>query len=220
MARIRNAERPHFPLLGEPLPLDLINTELSVAGQRVDLLCSTRWWREWLNYQRHRIEPMLHGPITESMRRAATLGHVRVLRTAAAMVVNAARAGEHITAHSTGGPTIFPAALRTPTKPASGEVLRWPNTGPDKAYGDAPWPGSSDAEALYDVLATAIVDLSRSPRVVDIRECAAPDCDQLFLPAAPSRQWCVRPFGAGIRALVSWAPVPAGWGLTPLGGGC
>jgi hypothetical protein len=102
MARIRNAERPHFPLLGEPLPLDLINTELSVAGQRVDLLCSTRWWREWLNYQRHRIEPMLHGPITESMRRAATLGHVRVLRTAAAMVVNAAGRRTHHRAHHRG----------------------------------------------------------------------------------------------------------------------
>jgi hypothetical protein len=95
MARIRNADRPHFPLLGEPLPLDLINTELSTAGQRVDLLASTHWWREWLNYQRPRIEPIPRGPITESMGRAATLDHIRVLRTAATVVINAARTGEH-----------------------------------------------------------------------------------------------------------------------------
>jgi predicted RNA-binding Zn ribbon-like protein len=152
----------------------LVNTELAVRDQRVDLLGSPRWWRAWLGYQQHRIEPVLGGPITDQMCSATTLGHVRNLRGAAAVVIGAARTGQCPDASAV---TDLDAALHD-------AALH------DAALHDAAPATLSDTEAVCMALAQGVIDLASSAQAADIRECAAPGCTQLFLSAQPARQWC------------------------------
>jgi hypothetical protein len=97
VARTKASQRPFFPLLGEPLALDLINTVVRRAGDRVggtelvDLISQPHRWGEWLDYQRARLQPLLGGELTEHMRSADCLERIRELRDAARVVVNAAR---------------------------------------------------------------------------------------------------------------------------------
>ncbi|WP_308289026.1 CGNR zinc finger domain-containing protein [Streptomyces erythrochromogenes] len=39
--------------------------------------------------------------------------------------------------------------------------------------------------------AEAVAELLTDPRAGQVRECEAPDCVLLFLPAHPRRRWCV-----------------------------
>ncbi|MEU7875618.1 CGNR zinc finger domain-containing protein [Dactylosporangium sp. NPDC049140] len=48
----------------------------------------------------------------------------------------------------------------------------------------------SPAQQAAARLAEATAELLASPSVTAIKQCAAPDCIQLFLPANPRRQWC------------------------------
>jgi hypothetical protein len=89
MVRTKASERPYFPLLGEPLALDFLNTELWREGSTVDLIGDPHRWKQWLGYQQRRLEPILGGPVTAQMRSAGPPRRVRELRDAARVVANA-----------------------------------------------------------------------------------------------------------------------------------
>lgn len=69
-------EATHFPLVGEPLALDLANTIVRHGGQDLDLLTDEQQLQDWLDRQRPRL------PRTEPTKQvlAAVRGIRRALR--------------------------------------------------------------------------------------------------------------------------------------------
>jgi predicted RNA-binding Zn ribbon-like protein len=163
-----------FPLVGEPLALDLINTQAHTRAGEVDLLATSEMFQTWLSAQTGRLAPHRR-PLTES-----DLVSIRSIRTHIAAAVDRVRHG----------------------KPPPARVLRAltvaQRTAP--AYRELVWDGSaviavacrggSDVEWLVAELAEAAVDLLTSPSVLTIRQCEGPNCRMLFLPAHPRRRWC------------------------------
>jgi hypothetical protein len=180
--------------------LDLVNTELTVRGQRLDRLSGTRWWREWLDYEHHRIEPILGGPITDQMRSAATLDEVRTLRALARDAIDTARTGHHTASGTDAQLNLGPLfATHTSLHTAAGAAAGapWAATpyrlsSVEDSYHEHPqFPGyDAGCEALCTVLVHAVLDLVTSPQTEHIRLCAGQGCTQLFLAIRPSRKWC------------------------------
>jgi predicted RNA-binding Zn ribbon-like protein len=169
-------DRIEFPLTGEPLVLDLLNTRPHAAAGPVDLLATPAGLRAWLDVQAHRLAPSAgDAPVTQ-----ADLAAVHAVREHAAAAVDRARQGKRPPAASL---RALEAALRAaPTHRQLGwdgaavtSILR--RTGPFGAR-------------LAAELAESAADLLTDPAVTGVRVCAAPDCVLLFLPAHPRRQWC------------------------------
>ncbi|MFF3651882.1 CGNR zinc finger domain-containing protein [Streptomyces sp. NPDC002181] len=163
---------PPFPLTGEPLALDLLNTRPTGAG---DLIAGPEGLSAWLAAQEDRLGPAAKaGP--------AEVAAVHAVREAAGAALTAARRGER--------PPV--GALRTLNQasaaaPAHRELAWTPETGLTAAAHRTGTP----ARRLAAQLADATAELLTDPRVRDVRECEGADCVLLFLPAHPRRRWCV-----------------------------
>ncbi|MFD0272265.1 CGNR zinc finger domain-containing protein [Streptomyces sp. NPDC127106] len=161
-----------FPLLGEPLALDLLNTRPAGAG---DLIADPAGLAAWLREQAGRLTAI------EEVR-AAEVAAARAVREAAGVALAAARAGER--------PPM--AALRalndaSAAAPARLELL-W---SPESGLSAGPRRDAATADRLAAELAEAVADLLTDPRVRDVRQCEGADCVLLFLPSHPRRRWCV-----------------------------
>ncbi|MGW8779553.1 CGNR zinc finger domain-containing protein [Streptomyces sp. NPDC055796] len=166
---------PPFPLTGEPLALDLLNTRPAGAG---DLIAGPEGLAAWLAVQEGRLGPV--GKIGKVG--PAEVAAVHAVREAAGAALAAARSGERPPAD----------ALRTLNEaaaaaPAHRELTWTPETG----LAAAPHRTGSPARRLAAELADAAAGLLTDPRVRDVRECEGADCVLLFLPAHPRRRWCV-----------------------------
>ncbi|MER7462993.1 CGNR zinc finger domain-containing protein [Streptomyces sp. NPDC097981] len=177
------ATPPVFPLTGEPLVLDLLNTR--PAGTD-DLIAGPEGLAAWLTLQEARLGPVAKaGP--------AEVAAVHAVREAAGAALAAARRGERPPA----------GALRALNEasagaPAHRELVWMPETG----LTAAPHRAGTPARRLAAELAEAAADLLTDPRVRGVRECEGADCVLLFLPAHPRRRWCVAS-ACGNRARVA-----------------
>ncbi|MFI6285996.1 CGNR zinc finger domain-containing protein [Streptomyces sp. NPDC051018] len=159
------------PLTGEHLALDLVNTH----PYATDLLTTPAGLARWLALESGRI------PGESARPTRADLELVREVRAATAAALGAVRRGE-----------------RPPTDAL--EVL-------NRAQLDAPavrrlgWDGTAVTAVSHRVgatagrrvagwLAEAAAELLSGPDAGRVRECEAPDCVMLFLPANPRRRWC------------------------------
>lgn len=172
-----------FPLTGEPLALDLLNTRPAGAG---DLLADRAGLAAWLAVEGDRL-----GRVAEVGE--AEVAAVHAVREAAGPLLEAARRGER----PPDGPLdalngILAAA------PAHRELYWSALTGPMAS----PHREAAPAARLAAELAEAVVDLLTDPRVASVRACEAEDCVMLFLPAHPRRRWCVAS-ACGNRARVA-----------------
>ncbi|MFD9370738.1 CGNR zinc finger domain-containing protein [Streptomyces sp. NPDC060020] len=160
-----------FPLTGEPLALDLVNTRTAEG----DLVADPAGLAAWLDAQAARLTPVAGVG-------AAEVAAVRAVREAARPALDAARRGERPPAGAL-------AALNGAMAAApSHRVLAWTEEG----GATAPAHRSADPAArLAAELAEAVAELLTDPRVGQVRECEAHDCVLLFLPAHPRRRWCV-----------------------------
>ncbi|GAA3380593.1 MULTISPECIES: CGNR zinc finger domain-containing protein [Streptomyces] len=172
-----------FPLLGEPLALDLLNTRPAGAG---DLIADRAGLAAWLAEEPGRLS------------RVAEVGEAEVaaahaVREAAGPLLAAARRGER-------PPSGALAALNEvlAAAPARTELAWTALTGMTAA----PYREAAPAQRLAAELAEAVVELVTDPRVMAVRECEASDCVLLFLPAHPRRRWCVAS-ACGNRARVA-----------------
>lgn len=159
------ASEPYFPLLGEPLALDFLNTELWREGSTVDLIGDPHRWKQWLGYQQRRLEPILGGPVTAQMRSAGPPRRVRELRDAARVVIGAARTGQP--------------PVREPGATLNAAVAVAPITGPAGGFNAVLYPVSSDIEALLGALAVATADLRPALRPAPSIKCQADGCGLL-----------------------------------------
>ncbi|MEU9302608.1 CGNR zinc finger domain-containing protein [Streptomyces sp. NPDC048269] len=171
-----------FPLTGEPLALDLLNT-LTAAG---DLVAGPTGLAEWLAEQAGRLTPV--GEVG-----AAEVAAVRAVREAARPALAAVRSGERPP----------DGALRALNEAMAGAPARrelaWTA---EAGLTVAPHRVAVPARRLAAELAEAVAEFLTDPRVGSVRGCEAEDCVLLFLPLHPRRRWCVAS-ACGNRARVA-----------------
>jgi predicted RNA-binding Zn ribbon-like protein len=167
---------PEFPLVGEALIVDLINTRPTTPTGPVDLLATPAGLRAWLALQADRLDP--GGAAADPD--AADLARVHAIREHAARALDRARHGH---APAPADRRVLNVAMRAapayPRLHVDGDTLTAP------PHRDGPF-----GIRLAAVLAEAAVELLTSPAVTAVRDCAAPECTLLFVPAHPRRQWC------------------------------
>ncbi|MEV6280723.1 ABATE domain-containing protein [Nocardia sp. NPDC051832] len=170
------------PLIGEPLPLDLVNTRPAGA----DLLQTPEQLGHWLRLQADRL------PGAPGRPSRADLAAVHAVREHISAALDAllddcrppAAALRGLEAAVSAAP-----AVRRLTWTAGSLVATVAREGDSSAR-------------LAATLADAAVDLLTDPSIARLKRCAAEDCVLLFLPAHPRRQWC-SPERCGNRARVA-----------------
>ncbi|MFD6875160.1 MULTISPECIES: CGNR zinc finger domain-containing protein [unclassified Streptomyces] len=171
-----------FPLTGEHLALDLLNTRPTVG----DLIADPEGLAAWLEVEAGRVGPV--GEVGPD-----EVAAVRAVREAAGPALAAVRRGER---PPEGALRVLNAALAG--APAHRE-LAWVEGGGLEAVA---LRDAAPGRRLAAELAEAVADLLAGPRVAEVRECEAHDCALLFLPAHPRRRWCVAS-ACGNRARVA-----------------
>ncbi|WP_330296748.1 CGNR zinc finger domain-containing protein [Streptomyces sp. NBC_00503] len=173
-----------FPLTGEPLALDLLNTDTAIG----DLVADPAGLADWLETQRGRLtEP---GPVG-----AAEVAAVHAVREAARAALTAARGGAEPPA---GAMRALNSALAA--APSHRELAWTPAAGLTAATVRA--PAVPAARRLAAELAEAVAELLLGGRIGEVRQCEGEHCVLLFLPAHPRRRWCVASI-CGNRARVA-----------------
>ena len=174
-----------FPLLGEPLALDLVNTRVREGGSARDLLDKPAALATWLAEQVARVQ--WTGAVTPADLRA-----VRALRDAIAALLAAQRARVR---PSRAALAMVNTALG---RRARARQLRWTSAGPRMRA----IPNAEQRGTLLRVLAADATDLLTGSDAALVRVCAHPDCVLQFVARDPRRKWCTAS-GCGNRARVA-----------------
>lgn len=163
----------HFPLLGEPVSLDLVNTRVRQGRVEVDLLDAPSALAAWLAAESARLP--WSGSVT-----AADLRAVRALRDAIAALLTARRTGAQPRREAV---KVINAVLSQTNRDTR---IGWTAKGPRVARRVA----GSKRDALLRALAMDAVDLLTGPDARLVRTCEHPDCVLQFLARHPRRRWC------------------------------
>jgi predicted RNA-binding Zn ribbon-like protein len=190
---------PAFPLLGEPLAVDLLNTVIAAGGARRDLLTTTAALRAWVGAAADRLPPEVGAGLSARLdagsdEGVAVLAGVRALREALRALFAAVMGG---TAPPAGAvAAVNAAAAGAPAFPQ----LEWaPPAAPRVRRGQtADRPG---AALLAAVAASGIALLGGADRE-RLRRCDGPGCVLLFVATNPRRRWCSAS-GCGNRVRVA-----------------
>lgn len=162
-----------FPLLGEPLALDLVNTRALRHGVVVDFLDRPAALSAWLRVERERME--WRGRATRS-----DLAALRALRDTL----------DHLLFARLAGVDPPDGALRALNRTLAGKResvrLEWTRSGPRKAGAVA----GTVRNQLLRTLALDALELLTGPAAAKLRACRHPDCRMLFVATNPRRQWC------------------------------
>ncbi len=162
-----------FPLLGEPLSLDLVNTRVRRGGVDVDLLDTSPALAAWLAAEANRLP-------WSGTTGAADLQAVRALRDTLAALLCARRDGLRP------APTALQRINAALATPASISRLVWASTGPRLA----PPAAALKRAALLHALAVDAVELLTGPDAQLLHICEHPDCVLQFVARNPRRRWC------------------------------
>lgn len=179
-------EQVAFPLIGEPVALDLLNSRPNTADGPVDLIATPEGLQAWLELQAGRL-PSAHTPVATREVEA-----VLTIRDHMASAIERARRSE------------------PPPKPALEALMDAQRAAPPWRL--LTWDGQqitaslrrhgTPGDQLVADLADAAIDLLAGPKITAVRACDSPHCTLLFLPAHPRRQWC-SPALCGNRARVA-----------------
>ena len=161
-------------MVGEPLPLDLVNTRPAVA----DLLVTTDDLRAWLLTQGERFPQARQA--AEGRLTPADVAAVREVRDATAGVLRALRGG--------GRPATRDLKVLNEAQRAAPATVELAWTG-DVLTAHRRRTGSPAAR-LAAWLAEAAAEFLADPAAANVRQCEGPGCVLLFLPAHPRRRWC------------------------------
>lgn len=163
---------PHFPLLGEPLSLDLVNTRIRRNGADIDLLSTPAALNAWLRVEAKRLS--WSGPVNKADWLA-----VRALHAAIAELFRARLDRSLPTAAAV---TTVNEALAAPTRMR----LVWTGRKPRVVLLGA----NSRRSALLRELAADALAVLTGPQAERLRRCANPDCILQFVASNPHRRWC------------------------------
>lgn len=172
------------PMLGEPLPIELVNTLHADRRQIVDGLTTPDDLAAWLrsHVSEFRTDVAAAG--------GERLGEFHELREALRQLFQATLA-------PTQPPATAVATLNrmSATAPALTQLV-WPNTGEPRIA--VTREGSDPAAAALAKVAQAGIELLGGPNRERLRACHAPGCVLYFLKDHPRRAWCSA--GCGNRA--------------------
>ena len=168
-----------LPLVGELLPLDLVNTRTDGPGGASDLLASAEQFRPWLDAQAGRLAQPDPGADGSD---GLDLDAVRMLRDRIEALITCARDGEEPSAQ----------ALRALDRAQLAAPLhRRLGRDGDGAFTATRVRTGSVTDVLLAELADATVDLLTDPAALGrLRCCEGPGCRLLFLAVNPRRRWC------------------------------
>ncbi|HEX7381807.1 MAG TPA: ABATE domain-containing protein [Nevskiaceae bacterium] len=164
-----------FPLLGEPLCVDLVNTRARRDGAVVDLLDGVSALKAWLALERAR--GGWRGAVS-----AADLVAVRELRDAVDGLLRARAARRHPSPDAVDAVNLALSA-RVPEP-----RLAWTGRDPERRWETKGAAGARDTFLRQVALDT--VELLTGPRAQWLRKCAHPDCMLLFVADNRRRRWC------------------------------
>ncbi|TAM87851.1 MAG: hypothetical protein EPN41_07045 [Candidimonas sp.] len=166
---------PDFPLLGEPLALDLANTRICRQGTVVDLLRNASGLTSWLRAERERL--VWRGRAT-----AEDFTAVATLRDTIDALLHAKCAS------ATTPQAAVDALNRILTKPVPDQYLTWNAAGPKRAMAS----GSSAVrrQLLLHTLACDALEVLTGRDAPRLRKCRQPGCRLLFIAHNPRRLWC------------------------------
>lgn len=160
------------PLIGEPLPLDLVNTRPQPERGAADAFGTVEGLAQWLAAESDRLP---HVRATDQTReRVVELRHH--VGVAIDEIVRGGTPPDASIAH------VNQAAGCAPGYPQ----LTWGGT---RAFVETVRSGDDDARLLA-TLAEASIEYLASDLATRTKRCEAPDCDVLFLPTHPRRRWC------------------------------
>lgn len=162
-----------FPLLGEPLSLDLVNVHVRRDGVVVDLLDTPAALNAWLHAEAKRLS-------WTGSASSADLRAVRVLREAIAELFRARR--EHVRPATAAVAEVSQAL----SAPSARVRLVWTGREPRLA----PLSARSRRSVLLGELAADAVAVLTGPQAGHLRKCANPDCVLQFIARSPRRRWC------------------------------
>jgi predicted RNA-binding Zn ribbon-like protein len=188
-----------FPLLGEPLAVDLLNTVIAAGGGRRDLLTSPAALLAWLGAQAGRLPPGSVAALSAGLgagdaAAGRLLGRVRALRESLRPLFGAALAGAAPPAAAVGA--VNAAAAAAPAAPH----LEWDAPGAPRA--GLSYPGGRPGDALLAAAAASGIALLGGADRGRLRRCDGPGCVLLFVATNPRRRWCSAA-GCGNRVRVA-----------------
>lgn len=162
-----------FPLVGEPLSVDLVNTQVRRGDSIVDLLDTPAALNAWLHAQAKRLSWV--GPAS-----AADWSAVCALRAAIAELFRARREDSRPTAAAVAK------VSKAQSAPSARRRLVWTGREPQLA----PLGARSKRSALLGALAADAVAVLIGPQAGLLRKCANPECVLQFIARNPRRRWC------------------------------
>lgn len=165
--------KSRFPLLGEALALDLVNTRVRRDGVEVDLLDSPAALSAWLRAEHRRV--VWTGAID-----AADLANVCTLRDAIDRLLQARRD------HARPARADVDRVNRALAPGRALPQLGWGARGPTLK----PLPAPAQRRMFMHALASCAITLLTGPCADQVRECAHPDCRLRFVAHNPRRYWC------------------------------
>lgn len=167
------------PLVGEPLALDLLNSDLRTPNGDTDLIGSLDQLRHWLGFQRDRM-PAVDEQDLESLT-GADVGRILKLRHTALDLVEPARHGRQPT-------DVALQSLNTALRRAPGcAQVAWETSRVATQLRRGGTAGDKVASALAEQVAALLTDEA----ITKVKVCEEPRCVMLFLPVNPRRRWCI-----------------------------
>lgn len=195
-------QSPSAPILGQALPVELMNTIWADRQGVHDSLASPDDARRWIDAISPRLEFSTHDNMNDLGE--SGLACLRDLRDAL----------RRIAAERTGDPrepaasamTDLEAAIRTVNEAARLAHI-WPTLTVtiDGAITDSYEPSGGQHELLVSTLATQGIELFGSKNDLDLRACLAPGCVLYFIKDHPRREWCSNACGNRTRAARHYA---------------
>jgi predicted RNA-binding Zn ribbon-like protein len=169
-----------FPLLGEPLAIDLLNTVAAVGpgGAVVDLISTPDGLRSWLGAQADRLDAdqeSIDAMVGESP-------SLLELREALRTLIRTAMRGEP--PDSAALALVNAASAEVPLYP----VLEWTAGHPPRAL--TQHPAARPTALPLAAIARSGIDLLAGDQRHLLRACEGPGCVLLFLATNPRRHWC------------------------------
>ncbi|MFJ8363972.1 CGNR zinc finger domain-containing protein [Streptomyces sp. NPDC093984] len=183
-------------LLGEPLPIELMNTVTLDRGRTRDALVDDTGSTAWLRAVANRLGPLsdLQADQTDEHTVRPVAGELRalrdVLRQLAAEMTNDPRPPATVP-----GPTRHEAIAKLNALAQAWPELVWPTGGqPSHTY-----RGSGNAHLAVQFIAHQAVELLTGPDRERLRPCLAPNCLLYFFKNHPRREWCSPACGNRVR---------------------
>jgi predicted RNA-binding Zn ribbon-like protein len=181
-----------FPLLGEPLPVELVNTCFARRGVPVDGLRTPQDLAAWLAAHREQFETAV-----DPQAAGQHLDEVRTLRDTLRELFSAVVAGQRPADAAIA--TLNRLSRQAPTAPQ----LDWLPPGQPSV---TVRPATADPGAVVLAeLARAGIRLLGGPDGRRLRACQAPGCTLFFVKQHPRREWCSEACGNRARAARHYA---------------